>query len=60
MVAEAVVETAAEAPASIEAVEPKAETAAQVEAEVSQEPQSSLFTEVEADEQDKEAVKPQV
>ncbi|WP_347506759.1 ribonuclease E [Pseudomonas anguilliseptica] len=53
-VAEAVVETAAEVPASIEAAEPKAE------AEVSQEPQSSLFTEVEADEQDKEAVKPQV
>ena len=60
VVAEAAVETAAEAPESIEAVEPKAETAAQVEAEVSQEPQSSLFTEVEADAQDKEAVKPQV
>ncbi|VXC21733.1 fused ribonucleaseE: endoribonuclease; RNA-binding protein; RNA degradosome binding protein [Pseudomonas sp. 8BK] len=58
VVAEAVVETAAEAPASIEAAEPKAE--AEAETGVNQEPQSSLFTEVEADEQDKEAVKPQI
>lgn len=55
--AEAVVETAAQAPAQIDAAEAKAD-AAPAEAEVSPEPQSSLFTEAEAPQQEAEAVKP--
>jgi ribonuclease E len=55
--AEPVVEVVAE-PVAEAAVEAPAETPA--ETEVNQQPQSSLFTEVEAAEQDKEAVKPQI